>query len=531
MRQAMIERVRSAGAWDVVILGGGATGLGTALDSALRGYRTLLLESRDFAGGTSSRSTKLIHGGVRYLARGQVSLVREALHERGVLLANAPHLVRGLPFVLPTYRLGARAYYAMGLWFYDRLAGRSGLPPSRIVSRAEALELAPTLRPDGLRGGVVYEDAQFDDARLAVALLRSFLDAGGAALNYAGAIGLEAEGNSLRRVRWRDEETGEEGEVSARVVVNAGGVFADAIRRLDDPTAAPVIRPSRGAHLVVSKSVLPGDTAVIVPKTDDGRVLFAIPWLGRVLIGTTDTPVDKAAADPHPSVEEVDFLLDHASRYLDAQLDRSTVVGVFAGLRPLVAAGVPGATKTLSREHALFVSPSGLVTIVGGKWTTYRRMARDAVDRAATVAGLPRRECVTESHPLRGAASEVSSGPFASYGADAGGVRALVAERAEWSRPLVSGLPYVEGEVVWAVRHEMARTVDDVLARRTRCLVLDARGSLAAAARVARLIAEELGHDASWELAQVRSFRESASTVPIVEPQRVAGPLTKPHQT
>ena len=516
MRQAMIERARSPEPWDVVILGGGATGLGTALDSAVRGYRTLLLESRDFAGGTSSRSTKLIHGGVRYLARGQVALVREALHERGVLLANAPHLVRGLPFVLPTYRFGARAYYAMGLWLYDRLAGRSGLAPSRVVSRTEALELAPTLRSSGLRGGVVYEDAQFDDARLAVALLRSFLDAGGAALNYAGATGFERDGDTIRGVRWRDEETGAEGTVSARVVVNAGGVFADAIRRLDDPAAIPVICPSRGAHLVLPRSALPGDAAVIVPKTDDGRVLFAIPWLGRVLIGTTDTPVDRVAVDPRPSADEVDFLLNHASRYLDAQIDRSTVVGAFAGLRPLVAAVGPGATKTLSREHAMFVSPSGLVTIVGGKWTTYRRMAKDAVDRAAMVAGLPRRECVTESHALRGATSEIASGPFASYGSDADAVRALVAERAEWSRPLVPGLPYVEGEAVWAVRHEMARTVDDVLTRRTRCLVLDARGSLAAAARVAGLIAEELGRDGSWELAQVRSFRESASPALIV---------------
>ncbi len=492
-RETLLELAQSPETWDVVVLGGGATGLGTALDSALRGYRTLLLEARDFASGTSSRSTKLIHGGVRYLARGQIGLVCEALHEREILLKNAPHVVRRLPFLLPTFRPGSRFYYGFGLWLYDRLAGRTSLSRSRIVTREQALELAPTLDSHNLRGGVVYEDAQFDDSRMAISLLRSFLDAGGTALNYASVEGLAKEGGAIRHVFVRDQESSREWSVSCRVVVNATGVFADSIRCMDDPVSPPLIQPSRGSHLVVAKAILPGESAVLIPKTDDGRVLFAIPWLGRVLIGTTDVAVDSVEPEPRAHEEEIAYLLEHANRYFQGPINQSSILSTFSGLRPLIASGAKGATKTISREHALFVSASGLVTIVGGKWTTYRRMAKDAVDRAAIVAGLPSRACVTEHHRLHGATDAIETGDFAAYGSDAEAIRSLIRERPELSKPIVPGLPYVEAEIVWAVRHEMARTADDVLQRRTRCGMLDACGSLEAAGIVARHIAVEIG--------------------------------------
>lgn len=502
----MLDAAMAPEAWDVVVLGGGATGLGTALDAALRGYRTLLLEKGDFAHGTSSRSTKLVHGGVRYLASGQVGLVREALHERETLLRNAPHVVHRLPFLVPSYRPVSRLYYGFGLWLYDRLAGPSTLEGSRIVSRDEAIAISPTLRTRGLRGGVVYEDAQFDDARMAIALLRSFLDAGGTALNYVSAAGFGKESGAIRRVLVRDGETGREWSVATRVVVNATGVFADSVRKMDDPNASALIRPSQGSHLVVSRSVLPGDAAVLIPKTDDGRVLFAIPWLGRVLIGTTDLDVDRVDEEPRPHEEEVSYLVDHASRYLANPIDRSHVLGTFAGLRPLIAPHARKETKAISREHAIFVSRSGLVTIVGGKWTTYRRMACDAVDRAIDVGGLERKECASSLHRLHGATDSLA-GPFAAYGSDAEDLQSLLGENPGWSAPLVPGLPYVEAEVIWAVRREMARTVEDVLARRTRCLVLVSRGSSDAAPRVASLMAGELGRDEAWEREQVRRYR------------------------
>ncbi|HEX8201937.1 MAG TPA: glycerol-3-phosphate dehydrogenase/oxidase, partial [Isosphaeraceae bacterium] len=422
-RAALLERVRAEARWDLVVIGGGATGLGTALDAAARGYKTLLLEAHDFAQGTSSRSTKLIHGGVRYLAQGRLGLVREALRERGRLLRNAPHLVRPLAFVLPAYARWSIPYYGLGLKLYDLLAGAGGLGASHPVSRAEALRRAPTLEPRGLRGGTVYFDAQFDDARLAIALLRSLLDRGGVALNYAPVTALVKRDGRVAGVRARDAETGAELEVAARVVINATGVYADAVRLLDDQAAPPMIAPSQGIHLVLDRAFLPGDSAVLVPRTDDGRVLFAIPWHGRVLLGTTDTPVDRLPIEPRPLAREVEFLLDHAARYFRPAPAAGDIRSVFAGLRPLVRPGGPvRATARLARGHALVVSPSGLVTITGGKWTSYRLMAAAAVDRAAAVAGLPRVPCPTATLPLHGGDSgpeATASGPVSAYGSDA----------------------------------------------------------------------------------------------------------------
>lgn len=510
MRRQMLDAIRDGSTWDLVVVGGGSTGLGTALDAASRGYKTLLLEARDFAQGTSSRSTKLVHGGVRYLAGGQVGLVREALRERGRLRENAPHLVFASPFLVPTYSRFDLLQYGTGLTLYDLLAGSRSFGRSRWVGASEAKERVPSLRTEGLRGGILYYDGQFDDARLAIALMRSVLDQGGIALNWAPVTKIVHEHGRVAGVEARDEETGEVLRIAARVVVNAGGVFADTIRHLDQPDARPMIRASRGSHLVLDRSVLPGTTAVMVPKTDDGRVLFLIPWLDRVILGTTDTPVEGLPIEPKPSAEEVAYMLDHAGRYLAKPPEREEVRSVFAGLRPLIDHAGVKSTAKLSREHSVLVSDSGLVTITGGKWTTYRVMASNAVDRAAKVGKLPDRPCKTASLRLRGATDAPAEDSLGEYGSDAPDLRALLRSKPGWDEPLHPSLSTRLGEVAWAARFEMARKVEDVLARRSRCLLLDARASLDAAPKVAAVLAEELGHDETWQADQVRAFRSLA---------------------
>ncbi len=509
-RPGLLGRLIDQKTWDIVVIGGGATGLGTAVDAASRGFSTLLLEADDFARGTSSRSTKLIHGGVRYLAQGNLSLVREALHERAVLLRNAPHLAHQLDFLVPAYSLGELGYYALGLKAYDLLAIGSGVGGSRAVGRSEAIRLAPTLAPRRLHGGIRYTDGQFDDARFAIGLVRTLLDLGGVALNEMSVTGLIKESGNVAGVEATDNETGAVYSIKARAIINATGVEADTVRRLDDPSASLTMSPSRGSHVVLDRSFLPGRTAVMIPKTDDGRVLFAIPWKGSVLLGTTDTPVDHATREPRPSEEEVAYLLDHAARYFARKPGLDDVKSQFAGLRPLLGQGGTGRTASLSREHAVFVSESGLITITGGKWTTYRKMGIDAVNQAVEVAGLPSVESRTESLRLHGWTDRTETGPLAIYGSDASEIRGLIADRPEWGEPIHPGLPDLRAEVIWAARFELARSVADVLARRTRALFLDARASIAAAPEVANLLAGELGREESWCVAQVESFERLA---------------------
>jgi len=489
-RDANLSRVRTvASPWDVVVVGGGATGLGCALDAASRGLATALFERFDFASGTSSRSTKLIHGGVRYLRGGQVGLVAQSLRERERLRRNAPGLVREIDFLVPTRRLGARAFYAVGLGLYDALSGGAGA--TRVLSRAAVIERAPGLATAGLRGGVVYEDDQFDDARLAIGLARTAADMGAAVVNYAAVEALLARNGRVAGVVVRDRETGAAIEVPARVVVNASGVNADDVRRMDDPASIPIIRTSRGAHIVLDRAFLPGDTAVLIPRTDDGRVLFLIPWRGRVLVGTTDTPCD-AVDDPVASDDDTAFLLSHAGRVLERAPQIADVKCAFAGLRPLLAHG-SGGTASLSRDHRVFVSRRGLVTIAGGKWTTYRSMAEDAVDRAVEVAGLVAPRSRTASLAIPGGETDTwSNDPLerAAIGDDAAGVHEFV--RA-------------------AARDDMARMIEDVMARRSRALFLDARGSIAQAPLVATAMAAELGRDAAWIEAEVSAFTARAT--------------------
>ncbi|MFW6039793.1 MAG: glycerol-3-phosphate dehydrogenase/oxidase [Gemmatimonadota bacterium] len=520
-RERMLAAARDGRTWDMLVIGGGATGLGTAVDAAARGYDTLLLEAADFAHGTSSRSTKLVHGGVRYLQQGNVGLVLEALRERGRLLRNAPHLVHNQSFVVPVYDWWEGPFYGVGLKLYDVLAGKLGLGPSEWLSREETIGRIPTIEPEALRGGVIYYDGQFDDARLAVTLARTAADAGATLVNYAPVTGLVRQDGRVRGAVVRDEESDVSFEVAARVVVNATGAFTDAVRRMDDPTAAEIIRPSQGVHIVLDRSFLPGDSAIMVPHTDDGRVLFAVPWHGRIIVGTTDTPLDAPALEPRPREEELEFLLTHAVRYLTKDPDRADVLSMFAGIRPLVAAGggnddsgETAGTASISRDHTLLVSDGGLVTIAGGKWTTYRKMAEDTVDEAADVGGLEPRDSPTEELRLAGWREGVDEDdPLGVYGSDADAVRALWGEAGDagLGELLHPSLPYRRAEVVWAARHEMARTVDDVLARRTRALLLDARAAIEAADDTADLLAAELGRTADWAAGQAADFRATAS--------------------
>ncbi|HUF14091.1 MAG TPA: glycerol-3-phosphate dehydrogenase/oxidase [Longimicrobiales bacterium] len=509
---AALESTREP--WDVIVVGGGATGLGVAVDAAVRGYRTLLLEQDDFAKGTSSRSTKLVHGGVRYLQQGNVALVLEALRERGLLIRNAPHLVRNLGFVVPHYDWWEGPFYGIGLKVYDVLAGKLGLGPSRHLSREETLERLPTIEPEGLRGGVIYYDGQFDDARLAISLARTAARGGATLLNYARVSGLLKNGHGLvAGVRVEELEGGRELEVRARVVVNATGVFTDALLRMDSPDARAIIEPSQGIHIVLDPSFHPGESAIMVPHTDDGRVLFAVPWHGRVIVGTTDTAVEHAELEPRALDEEVDFLLSHAARYLAHDPTRADVLSVFAGLRPLVKPADSRETASIARDHTLLTSASGLVTITGGKWTTYRKMAQDTVDQAIVVGGLEPRACETDTLALHGYIGEAPSSrhPRSMYGSDEAALDSLEHERPELAAPLHEKLPYRLSEVVWAVRHEMARTLEDVLSRRTRSLLLDARAAAQAAPAVVALMATELGRDEAWQRAQLAAFERLAA--------------------
>ena len=516
-RDAMLSALADTrSAWDIIIIGGGATGLGCAVDAAARGYRTLLLEQSDFAKATSSRSTKLIHGGVRYLQQGNVGLVLEALRERGLLTHNAPHLVGHLSFIVPNYTWWEAPFYGIGLKIYDLLAGKLGLGPSKHLSREETLHRIPTLEPIGLRGGTIYYDGQFDDARLAICLARTAAGLGAALINYMQVTSLVKRNDLLRAVVARDLETGREHELQAKVVVNATGAFADSIRRMDNPDASEMVSPSQGVHIVLDRSFLPGNSAIMVPKTDDGRVLFVIPWHDRALVGTTDTPVSRPNLEPLPLKEEIDFLLTHAVRYLSKDPRREDVLSAFAGLRPLVKAGGQRDTASTPRDHSVLVSKSGLVTITGGKWTTYRKMAADTIDQAALVGGLEECPCATENLRLHGWTKDAgrvedrSSSPWRIYGSDAPALSEMAKEHPDWDELIHPKLPYRVVEVLWAVRHEMARTVEDVLSRRTRALLLDARASMEAAPKVAHLMAKELARAEPWEKEQTASYRELA---------------------
>ncbi len=504
--------------WDIIIIGGGATGLGAAVDSASRGFKTLLIEQGDFAKGTSSRSTKLIHGGLRYLQQGNISLVMDALKERGILCQNAPHLVQHTPFLVPTYQWWEGPFYGVGVKVYDLLAGSLGLEPSGRISRRATLKAFPNIEPDGLRGGVIYYDGQFDDARLAITLARTFSSLGGIAINYMRVTSLIKKAGFCVGVKVKDDQSGLSYVLRGKVVINATGVFTDRIRAMDDGRSIPLIQASQGIHLVLPKRFQPGKTALLVPHTQDGRVLFMVPWHDRVLVGTTDTPVKRISIEPKAQKKEISFVLQHAAAYLAEPPEGKDILSVFAGLRPLVKEKGDHDTASLSRDHTLVVSASGLISIAGGKWTTYRKMGEDVINQAIEVAGLPKRESITKNLPLHGFIEGVHpSEPLSCYGSESGLIKQLAKENPLYKQVIHRNLPYTRAEVIWAVRKEMARTVEDVLSRRTRALLLDAKASIEAAPLVASMMALELKQDTSWEKAQVEEYRQLSANY-VVDP-------------
>jgi glycerol-3-phosphate dehydrogenase len=512
-RNDMLERAGASGKeWDIVIVGGGATGAGVAVDAATRGYATLLLEQHDFGKGTSSRSTKLVHGGVRYLEQGNVSLVMEALKERGLLRQNAPHLVSELEFVVPSYSWWEGPFYGIGLKVYQILSGKYGFGPSQLISKEEALRRLPNVNPEGLTGGVVYYDGQFDDTRLLINLVATAAEQGATLLNYAKVTGLHKDGDGVvDGLDWQDMETGATYHPSAKVVVNATGAFTDSVRHMAEANMKELIAPSQGAHIVLDRSFLPGETAIMVPHTSDGRVMFAIPWHGHTLVGTTDTPISQSSLEPVALDQEIEFMLETASLYLEKKPARADILSTFAGIRPLVKSGEGTNTAALSRDHTIHIDKSGLLSIAGGKWTTYRNMAQDCVDQAATLANLPDKECVTRTLNIHGYhLNPENLGSLAFYGTDAQGIRELTARDATLGEPLDAELPYIAAEVIWAAREEMARSVEDILARRTRALFLNARAAIRMAPRVAEILARELGRDPKWQKSQLESFDQVA---------------------
>jgi glycerol-3-phosphate dehydrogenase len=499
--------------WDVVVIGGGASGLGAALEAATRGYKTLLLEQDDFAKGTSSRSTKLVHGGVRYLAQGNISLVLEALKERGRLKLNAPHLVKDQAFVIPCYSYWCVPFYTIGLTLYDLMAGRLGIGRSVPLSKKGVSQALPAIKTSKLRGGVRYFDCQFDDARLAVNLAQTITEQGGVVINHMKVTGLKMADGKVKGVEVADRETGKQYQINGATVINATGVFADDILKMEDPTVRDVIKPSQGIHLVMEREFL-GEEALMIPKTSDGRVLFAVPWHNRVVVGTTDVEKQVAELEPLAEEAEIEYILETAGRFMERAPERQDVLAVFTGLRPLAAPSAEGKkTKEISRGHKILVSKGELVTLIGGKWTTYRKMGEDVVNRAAALAKLPARESVTSELRIHGHMEEVDrSDPLYWYGSDRKQIDSLISEDFTLGDVLSEKLHIKEAQIVWAVRMEMARTVEDCLARRIRAIQLDARECIRVAPRVAAIMARELGYDQEWEKSQVKALTELAST-------------------
>lgn len=504
------QLAKKAQIWDIAIIGGGSSGMGVALDAVSRGLSVVLLEKSDFAKGTSSRSTKLLHGGVRYLAQGDVLLVFEALRERGMLLQNAPHLTHLQPFIIPIYTWFDRIQYSLGLKIYDWMAGSLRLGKSKFISIQETIDRLPTILRKNLKGGVIYYDGQFDDARLALNLAQTANSEGACMLNYMQVTALIKDQNGqLTGLEAMDQLTNTSYPIQARMIVNATGVFADKILQLDDPEAKSMIQPSQGIHLVVEQDFLGGNNALMIPKTKDGRVLFAVPWLGKLVLGTTDTLRQKPKLEPEALEREIDFVLETAGGYLTKKPTRADVLAVYAGLRPL-ARPKEGSTKTkeISRSHKVIISKSGLVTLTGGKWTTFRKMGEDTVNYFTQITGQNLQKSTSASLKIHGYTQSPDDGHWAMYGTDAEAIQQLTLKNPNWSTRIHPKYPYTEAEVIWAVREEMAMKLEDVLSRRIRLLVLDAQAAIDIAPQIAKLMANELGKNDDWIEKQVADFQK-----------------------
>lgn len=507
-RGRLVNNIEKNKRWDIVIIGGGASGLGAAIDATSRGLKTLLLEQYDFTKGTSSRSTKLVHGGVRYLAQGNIGLVFEALKERGLLLKNAPHLVSNMSFLIPAYSWWSIPFYTIGLSIYDLLAARKSFGRSLPQSKSKTLSHIPTLIKKGLKGSTLYHDGQFDDARLGINMVQTIVEKGGTALNYFKVTDLIKTDGKISGVKAIDGETKKEYTFNAKAVINATGVFVDNILKKDNPDATDVVQASQGVHLVLDKSFLPTKFGLMIPKTSDGRVLFAVPWHDKVILGTTDLPKEKSDVEPMATAEEVDFILETAGRYLEKKPSRTDVKSVFAGLRPLAAPKEDGGkTKEISRSHKILVSKSGLITVIGGKWTTYRHMGEEIIDSANKVADIPMKKSATEHLHIHGFKKGVDfSNPLYFYGSDINYINELIKLDPDLDDWLSESLKIKKAQVVFACRSEMARNVEDVLARRTRALFLDAEESIRIAPTVAEIMALELNKNKTWQEKQIETF-------------------------
>lgn len=527
-RESQIDHLQSE-AFDLLVIGGGATGTGIALDAATRGLQVALVERDDFASGTSSRSTKLIHGGVRYLEqavlqgdRGQFNLVRDALKERATLLQIAPHLAHSLPIVMPLYQPLQIPYYWAGLKLYDLLAGKANLAPSCFLSAQEIRDRFPLLKADGLSGGVVYYDGQFNDARMNVTLALTAAEQGAVVVNHVEVVSLNKAQGKVCGATVRDRFTGDTWEIVAKVVINATGPFTDEIRRLDDPQISPMLHVSSGTHIVLDAKFSPPDTGILIPKTEDGRVLFILPWLGHTLIGTTDNPTE-LSDNPQPIAADIDYILHHLQQYFTKAITPAEIRSAWSGLRPLVSNPQAANTAKLSRDHVISVSESGLLTITGGKWTTYRKMALDTVDAALQIGNLEcDRPSQTENFKLVGAADYQPDGDLQlqkTYGLDTdvaaylhhayGDRAALIANLTQqgYGQRLVAHYPYLEAEVIYTAQYESACSAIDVLARRTRLSFLDQQAALTALPRVVQLLGDALG----WETARQQTELDAST--------------------
>ena len=497
-RVEMLNQLSQTKQWDMVIIGGGATGLGCALDAASRGYKTLLIEQFDFSKGTSSRSTKLVHGGVRYLEQGNIKLVREALRERGYLLQNAPHLTSVQPFIVPVFSWWEKLYYAFGLKIYDLLAGSLSLGKTKVLSKKETIAHLPAINPDKLSGGILYVDGQFDDSRLCIDLAITATSQGASLINYCKATGFEKSKDKISHVKIKDTLSGNEYSVNTKSVINATGVFTDSILQMDDAKRHDLVSPSQGIHLVVDPSFFPGANAMMIPKTTDGRVLFAVPWHGKIVLGTTDTPINTTQIEPIPLEEEIEFILKHINKYCINTIHRSDVKSVYVGLRPLVKIKGKQRTSLLSRDHTLVIAPSGLVTITGGKWTTYRKMAQDAVDNAVFISKQRKTDCRTKSILIGNNKEKELL------------IKEMIENNDSLGEKIHVNYPYLQAEVVYGIKYEMAISVEDILARRTRLLFLDAKAAMVSAPLVAKIMATEMGKNDVWIFDQINQFNTLA---------------------
>ena len=497
-REKFLERIkRREKPWDIIIIGGGATGIGCTVDASSRGFDVLLLEQHDFGKGTSSRSTKIVHGGVRYLAQGNISLVREALKERGILLENAPHLVRKQQFIIPCYSIWQKFFYGSGLKIYNLLSGTYSFGKSRILSRKKTIKELPNIKQKKLHGAISYFDGQFDDARLLIDLAQTAIEQNAVLLNYARVFGLTKNTeNKIDGVNFEDTESGEVFSEKARVVINATGAFCDSVRKFSDYNATEIIEPSQGIHLSFDKSFLESENAIMIPKTSDGRVLFAIPWHEKTLVGTTDTPIEKAELEPQAFESEIEFILETAKNYLAKPPKKEDILSIFAGIRPLVKSTDTKNTAALSRDHTIIIDDANLLTITGGKWTTYRKMAEDSVNQAIEIGDLPKKKCQTKNLKIQ---------DFKKIN-----LKNLLEENPALSEKLHEDLPYIKAEIVLAVRYEMAETLEDVLARRLRTLFLNAQTAIEIAPAVAEIMAVELKKDKHWIARQINEFNKTA---------------------